>query len=60
MSRNDLFLLVACAIIAMVISNAPGQLPRSSSLTIASLISPGGGSDEDGNRAMFQQSFDNQ
>ena len=59
MSRNDLFLLLACAIVVTVLSGSPSPLARSASMTIASLISPpADGMSAD--PALFQQSFDHQ
>lgn len=42
MSRNDLFLLLACGIVVTILSGSPPPLARSSSLTIATLLAPTG------------------
>ncbi len=59
MSRNNMFLILACAIAVTVLSGSPSPLARSSSVRIVSLIAP----PADGmysDPAIFQQSFDHQ
>lgn len=60
MSRNEMFVLLACAIMVSVISSGPSPLARSSSVTLASLIAPVSTEKASGDPALFQQSFDQQ
>lgn len=38
MSRNEMFLLLACAFVAAIMAGAPDPLARQSPMTIASLV----------------------
>lgn len=60
MSRNDLFLLLACAIVATILSGSPSPSARSSGLTIAGLLSPAAVDGAASDPALFQQSFGHQ
>ncbi len=56
MTRNDLFLLLACAIAATVVSGSPSPQARSSSSMFAGLSSSMNQSEP----ALFQQALDHQ
>lgn len=40
MSRNEMFLLLACAFVAAIMSGSPGYTAHQPSVTLASLMAP--------------------
>ena len=60
MSRNDLFLLIACAVAVTIMSGDPLPLTRSAPVTLASLGALNTSATTTADLAMLQHSFDRQ
>jgi hypothetical protein len=60
MSRNEMFLLLACAFVAAIMSGSPASTSHQPTVTIASLLAPTQDSMAWNDTTIAQQSFDRQ